>query len=156
MTELNDAETYLAAEILERLRHQKHNPSLSFRVSPPIQNYTFTFKKRCAQYVMGEHVDVTRIEKAVRDVFPSLESMTIEIVNQEKSCPSQCFDTYSCMSCNSHRVPSDIVQCMCLPLLPLQLLALLCGASVDVCRPWRVTVRIALSTASAVTGAVKN
>jgi hypothetical protein len=151
-SELNDAETYLAAEILERLRHQKHNPSLSWRVSPPIHNFTFEFKHRCAQYVWGEDVDVGRIENAVRSTFPSLESMSIEIDNQEKSCPSQCFDTYSCMSCNSRRVPSDIVQFLCLPLLPLQCLALALGASVDTCRPWRVTVRLALST----TGAAKN
>ena len=146
---MNDAETYLAAEILERLRHQKHNPTHSFRVSPPIQNYTFEFKKRCAQYVWGEDVDVQRVEHAVRDVFPSLESMTIEIVNQEKSCPSRCFDTYSCFSCNSRRVPSDIVQFICLPLIPLQCLALALGASVDTCRPWRVTVRLALSNGAA-------
>jgi hypothetical protein len=149
---MNDAETYLAAEILERLRHQKHNPSLSWRVSPPIQNYTFEFKKRCAQYVWGEDVDVQRVEHAVRDVFPSLESMSIEIINQEKCAASQCFDTYSCFSCNSRRVPSDIVQFLCLPLIPLQCLALALGASVDICRPWRVTVRLAIST----TGAAKN
>lgn len=144
--ELNDAESYLAAEILERLRHQKHNPAMSFRVSPPIQNFTFEFKKRCAQYVFGEDVDIGRVENVVRSTFPSLESMNIEIVNQEKCAASQCFDTYSCFSCNSRRVPSDIVQFLCLPLIPLQCLALALGASVDTCRPWRVTVRLALST----------
>ena len=149
--ELNDAESYLAAEILERLRHQKHNPAMSFRVSPPIQNFTFEFKKRCAQYVFGEDVDIGRVENVVRSTFPSLESMNIEIVNQEKCAASQCFDTYSCFSCNSRRVPSDIVQFLCLPLIPLQCLALALGASVDTCRPWRVTVRHAHST----TGAAK-